>query len=96
MMTQKAVLAAFKKTEALLEGHFELRSKLHSNRSSSWHGDALLLGAVGLRGRRARGAGASGHAAGRRGDDRKIEVVEVMAAPLAGAGGSGAPPGVTG
>ena len=31
-MTQKAVLAAFKKTEALLEGHFELRSKLHSNR----------------------------------------------------------------
>lgn len=32
MMTQKAVLAAFKKTEALLEGHFELRSKLHSNR----------------------------------------------------------------
>ena len=32
MMTQKAVLAAFRKTEALLEGHFELRSKLHSNR----------------------------------------------------------------
>ena len=32
MMTQKTVLAAFKKTEALLEGHFELRSKLHSNR----------------------------------------------------------------
>ena len=32
MMTQKAVMAAFKKTEALLEGHFELRSKLHSNR----------------------------------------------------------------
>ena len=32
MMTQKAVLAAFKDTEALLEGHFELRSKLHSNR----------------------------------------------------------------
>ena len=32
MMTQKAVLDAFKKTEALLEGHFELRSKLHSNR----------------------------------------------------------------
>ncbi|MBO7684383.1 MAG: orotate phosphoribosyltransferase [Kiritimatiellae bacterium] len=31
-MTQKAVMAAFKKTEALLEGHFELRSKLHSNR----------------------------------------------------------------
>ena len=32
MMTQKAVLAAFRDTEALLEGHFELRSKLHSNR----------------------------------------------------------------
>ena len=32
MMTQKSVLSAFKKTEALLEGHFELRSKLHSNR----------------------------------------------------------------
>ena len=32
MMTQKAVLAAFRETEALLEGHFELRSKLHSNR----------------------------------------------------------------
>ena len=32
MMTQKAVMAAFKKTGALLEGHFELRSKLHSNR----------------------------------------------------------------
>ena len=32
MMTQKAVLEAFKKTGALLEGHFELRSKLHSNR----------------------------------------------------------------
>ena len=32
MMTQKSVLGAFKKTEALLEGHFELRSKLHSNR----------------------------------------------------------------
>lgn len=42
------------------------------------------------------GAGASGRAAGRRGADRKIEAVEVMAAPLAGAGGSGAPPGVTG
>ena len=42
------------------------------------------------------GAGASGRAAGRRGDDRKIEAVEVMAAPLAGAGASGAPPGVTG
>ena len=56
----------------------------------------MLLGAGGLRGRRARGAGASGRAADRRGDDRKIEVVEVMAAPLAGAGGSGAPPGVTG
>ena len=32
MMTEKTVLAAFKDTEALLEGHFELRSKLHSNR----------------------------------------------------------------
>jgi orotate phosphoribosyltransferase len=32
MMTEKTVLDAFKKTEALLEGHFELRSKLHSNR----------------------------------------------------------------
>ena len=32
MMTEKAVMAAFKKTGALLEGHFELRSKLHSNR----------------------------------------------------------------
>ena len=31
-MTQKQVLDAFKKTGALLEGHFELRSKLHSNR----------------------------------------------------------------
>ena len=69
---------------------------LEDARASSWHGDALLLGAGGLRGRRARGAGASGRAADRRGDDRKIEVVEVMAAPLAGAGGSGAPPGVTG
>lgn len=42
------------------------------------------------------GAGASVRAAGRRGVDRKIEAVEVMAAALAGAGGSGAPPGVTG
>jgi orotate phosphoribosyltransferase len=31
-MTQEEVLAAFKDTGALLEGHFELRSKLHSNR----------------------------------------------------------------
>lgn len=31
-MTQDEVLAAFKETGALLEGHFELRSKLHSNR----------------------------------------------------------------
>ena len=31
-MTQKQVLKAFKDTGALLEGHFELRSKLHSNR----------------------------------------------------------------
>jgi orotate phosphoribosyltransferase len=31
-MTQEEVLDAFKKTGALLEGHFELRSKLHSNR----------------------------------------------------------------
>jgi len=31
-MTQKQVLEAFKETGALLEGHFELRSKLHSNR----------------------------------------------------------------
>lgn len=31
-MTQEQVLDAFKKTDALLEGHFELRSKLHSNR----------------------------------------------------------------
>lgn len=31
-MTQKQVLQAFKDTGALLEGHFELRSKLHSNR----------------------------------------------------------------
>ena len=31
-MTQEEVLEAFKQTEALLEGHFELRSKLHSNR----------------------------------------------------------------
>ena len=32
MMTQEEVLKAFKDTGALLEGHFELRSKLHSNR----------------------------------------------------------------
>jgi len=32
MMTQEEVLQAFKETDALLEGHFELRSKLHSNR----------------------------------------------------------------
>ena len=32
MMTQEEVLQAFKDTDALLEGHFELRSKLHSNR----------------------------------------------------------------
>ena len=32
MMTQEEVLEAFKKTDALLEGHFELRSKLHSDR----------------------------------------------------------------
>ena len=31
-MTQTQVLKAFKETGALLEGHFELRSKLHSNR----------------------------------------------------------------
>ena len=31
-MTQEEVLTAFKETGALLEGHFELRSKLHSNR----------------------------------------------------------------
>ena len=31
-MTQEEVLQAFKDTGALLEGHFELRSKLHSNR----------------------------------------------------------------
>jgi orotate phosphoribosyltransferase len=31
-MTQEEVLQAFKETDALLEGHFELRSKLHSNR----------------------------------------------------------------
>ncbi len=31
-MTEKQVLDAFRKTGALLEGHFELRSKLHSNR----------------------------------------------------------------
>ena len=31
-MTQEEVLKAFKETGALLEGHFELRSKLHSNR----------------------------------------------------------------
>ena len=32
MMTQDQVLEDFKSTGALLEGHFELRSKLHSNR----------------------------------------------------------------
>ncbi|MBO7166349.1 MAG: orotate phosphoribosyltransferase [Kiritimatiellae bacterium] len=32
MMTEQEVLNAFLETEALLEGHFELRSKLHSNR----------------------------------------------------------------
>lgn len=42
------------------------------------------------------GAGASGRGADRGGADRKIDAVEVMAAPLEGAGGSGAPPGVTG
>lgn len=31
-MTEKQILKAFKDTGALLEGHFELRSKLHSNR----------------------------------------------------------------
>lgn len=31
-MTQEEVLQSFKDTGALLEGHFELRSKLHSNR----------------------------------------------------------------
>ena len=31
-MTEKQVLKAFTDTGALLEGHFELRSKLHSNR----------------------------------------------------------------
>lgn len=31
-MTEKQALKAFKDTGALLEGHFELRSKLHSNR----------------------------------------------------------------
>ena len=31
-MTQEEVLEAFRKTDALLEGHFELRSKLHSDR----------------------------------------------------------------
>ena len=31
-MTEQQVLKAFKDTGALLEGHFELRSKLHSNR----------------------------------------------------------------
>lgn len=42
------------------------------------------------------GEGASRCAAGRRGADRKIEAVEVMAAVLEGTGGSGTPPGVTG
>ncbi len=31
-MTQEEVLEAFRRTGALLEGHFELRSKLHSDR----------------------------------------------------------------
>lgn len=31
-MTEKKILQIFKDTGALLEGHFELRSKLHSNR----------------------------------------------------------------
>lgn len=31
-MTDKEVLAIFEETKALLNGHFELRSKLHSNR----------------------------------------------------------------
>ena len=35
-MTQNQVLKAFKDTGALLEGHFELRSKLHSNRYFQW------------------------------------------------------------
>lgn len=60
-----------------------------------WHGDALLPSAGGS-GAAELGAGASGRTAGLRGDDRKIEAVEVMAAPLAGAGASEAPPGVTG
>lgn len=42
------------------------------------------------------GADSSGRAVGRRGADRKIEAVEVMAAALGGGRGSGAPPGVTG
>lgn len=42
------------------------------------------------------GAGASGRAADRRGADRKIEAVEVLAAPLGEARDSGASPGVTG
>ncbi len=32
MMTEKQVMKIFRDTGALLEGHFELRSKLHSNR----------------------------------------------------------------
>jgi len=32
MMTEEEVLKAFRETGALLDGHFELRSKLHSNR----------------------------------------------------------------
>ena len=32
MMTEEEVLKIFADTGALLEGHFELRSKLHSNR----------------------------------------------------------------
>ena len=65
---------------------------LEDARARSWHGDVLLLGARGS-GAAELGVGASGCAAGRRGDDRKIEVVEVMAS---GVGVSGAPPGVTG
>lgn len=52
--------------------------------------------ALGVSGAAGPGAGASGRAEGRRGDERKIEAVEVMAAALGGAEGSGAAPGVTG
>lgn len=44
----------------------------------------------------AAGPGASGRTELLRGADKKMEAVEVIAAALAGAGGSGAPPGVTG